>query len=82
MNAKLKIVGLRQLRENMEEYINHVQKGSSFVVVRKSKPIFQINPLKSGFDYHDAIWNLPSGAVVTGHKNLATDIDSILYAKK
>ncbi len=39
-----KIIGLKDLRENMETYIGAVKKGKSFVVVRKSKPIFKVSP--------------------------------------
>ena len=42
---KQKIVGLKDLREHMEEYISQVEKGKSFVVVRKSKPVFKLTPL-------------------------------------
>jgi len=38
------IVGLKELRENMEVYITKVQQGGSFVVVRKSKVVFRIAP--------------------------------------
>ena len=37
------IVGLKELRENMETYISRVHKGDSFIVVRKSKPVFKIS---------------------------------------
>ena len=36
------IIGLKELRENTENYISQVSKGKSFIVVRKSKPIFRI----------------------------------------
>lgn len=38
------IVGLKELRENLETYISKVKKGGSFIVVRKSKPVFRIAP--------------------------------------
>jgi len=38
------IVGLKELRENMGRYITKVKKGNSFVVVKKSKPVFRISP--------------------------------------
>lgn len=38
------IVGLKELRENIESYISKVKKGGSFIVVRKSKPVFRISP--------------------------------------
>ncbi|MBI2450745.1 MAG: hypothetical protein HYV52_00180 [Parcubacteria group bacterium] len=37
-------IGLKELREKMEVWINQIQKGKSFMVVRKSKPIFRIIP--------------------------------------
>ena len=37
------IVGLKELRNNMETYITAVENGESFTVVRRSKPILQIS---------------------------------------
>lgn len=39
------IIGLKDLRQNINKYYSAVQKGGSFVVARKSKPLFQIVPL-------------------------------------
>ncbi len=41
------IVGLKELRENMDTYASRVGSGESFVVVRKSKPLFSINPVET-----------------------------------
>ena len=38
------IIGLKELRENMESWIGQINKGRSFIVVRKSKPVFKIMP--------------------------------------
>ena len=46
------IVGLKELRENMESYIAKVKRGGSFLVVRKSKPIFRIAPA----DEDEGVW--------------------------
>jgi antitoxin (DNA-binding transcriptional repressor) of toxin-antitoxin stability system len=46
------IVGLKELRENMETYIARVRRGSSFVVIRKAKLIFRIAPA----DEDDGAW--------------------------
>ena len=46
------IVGLKELRENIETYIEGVKKGRSFIVVRKSKPVFKISSL----DEADELW--------------------------
>ena len=40
-----KIIGLKDLRENTEQYISSVKKGKSFLVVRRSKPIFRVSPV-------------------------------------
>lgn len=40
---KTSIVGLKELRENIERYISEVKKGKSFVVVRRSQPVFKIS---------------------------------------
>lgn len=39
------IIGLKELRENMDNYISQVGEGKSFVVVKKSKPVFKLTPL-------------------------------------
>ena len=38
------IVGLKELREHIDDYIAEVNKGKSFTVVRRSEPIFKIVP--------------------------------------
>jgi prevent-host-death family protein len=42
------IVALKELRENMEKYVNRVSGGDSFIVFKKSKPIFKISPVNDG----------------------------------
>ena len=39
------IVGLKDLRENTEQYIAQIEKGASFTVVRRSRPVFTIGPV-------------------------------------
>ncbi len=45
MNTKLKTVGLKELRENMEKYISRVDKGESITVLRRNQPIFRLTPV-------------------------------------
>lgn len=45
MGTKQKIIGVKELRENLEEYISEVNKGRSFTVVKRSKPVFKISPV-------------------------------------
>ena len=51
---KTNIIGLKELRENAETYIKAVSKGKSFVVVRRSKPIFKVSPVDEWGD--EGIW--------------------------
>ena len=37
-----KIVGLKDLRENMGKYVRDVARGNEYVVVRRSKPLFRM----------------------------------------
>jgi prevent-host-death family protein len=39
-----KIIGLKDLRLHTESYIAQVKKGHSFIVVKRSEPVFQISP--------------------------------------
>lgn len=48
------VVGLKELRERMETYITQVRKGRSFVVMRRSRPIFKISP----FSEEDERWEM------------------------
>ncbi|KKW06121.1 MAG: hypothetical protein UY40_C0003G0010 [candidate division CPR1 bacterium GW2011_GWC1_49_13] len=40
----MNIIGLKELRENVDTYITEVKKGKTFLVIKRSKPIFKIIP--------------------------------------
>lgn len=42
---RMNIVGLKELRNNIETYIKKVDKGESFTVVRRSEPVFKLSPI-------------------------------------
>ncbi|MHB8860653.1 MAG: type II toxin-antitoxin system Phd/YefM family antitoxin [Minisyncoccota bacterium] len=75
-----KIIGLKDLRENTEQYISHVRDGESFLVVRRSKPIFCVSPVDEWGD--EGRWEtvvdftkltkkgVPIGDVITSLKRL------------
>ncbi len=42
---KSQVVGLKELRENMEGYISRVGKGESIIVLRRNVPIFRLSPI-------------------------------------
>jgi len=47
MNTKMhkNIVGLKELRENMETYIKRVSEGESITVFRRTTPLFRLSPV-------------------------------------
>lgn len=40
------IVGLKELRQNLDKYTNLIQKGKVLIVVKRSKPIFRLEPIE------------------------------------
>lgn len=42
------IITVKNLRENLQEYAEKVQKGQSFIVFKRSNPLFKICPLNEG----------------------------------
>lgn len=38
------IINLKELRQNVDKYAKQVQKGESFLVMKRSKPLFRISP--------------------------------------
>lgn len=39
------IIGLKELRENLGSYEKKIKSGRSFIVMKRSKPIFTIGPV-------------------------------------
>ena len=44
--TKNTVVGIKELRLNLDKYVKEVGRGSSFTVVRRSKPLFRIAPVE------------------------------------
>lgn len=40
------MIGLKELRENVDTYTKRVKAGDSFVVMRRSTPLFKISPVE------------------------------------
>lgn len=55
MTTKVKnqIIGLKDLRLNTSKYINRLNKGESFTVVKRSKPVFKVIPFDED---DDSLW--------------------------
>ena len=72
------IIGLKELRENMDNYISQVGKSKSFVVVKKSKPVFKLTPLDIWGD--EGVWE--KVADFTKIKKGGVGLEDVLSQKK
>ncbi|MDO8517670.1 MAG: hypothetical protein Q7S26_00040 [bacterium] len=48
--TKHALVGLKEFRENLDKYAKAVGRGSSYTILRRSKPLFRIAPVDTGDD--------------------------------
>lgn len=48
------IVGVKELRENLDAFIAQINKGASFIVVRRSKPVFNMTPVTTDEKWEEA----------------------------
>lgn len=49
------IIGLKEFRENVNTYISQVKKGKSFIIVRRSKPVFKISSSTEESEFWETI---------------------------
>ncbi|MFH0973009.1 MAG: hypothetical protein V1768_03425 [Patescibacteria group bacterium] len=49
------IVGLKQLRENMAQYTEEIDKGKTFIVFKQSKPLFKISPIDNNEQWEEVV---------------------------
>lgn len=76
--ATMNIVGLKELRENMDSYISGVKKGRSFIVVRRSQPVFRLAPVDEWGD--EGIWE--TAVNLTKIKKGGVPIDEVVASLK
>jgi len=50
-----KIVGAKELRENLDDYIAKIAQGNSFVVVRRSQPVFSMVPVDDDSAWEEVV---------------------------
>ena len=58
-----KIIGLKELRLNMDKYTRKVREGETFVIFNRTKPIFQITPLDENWEEVIDFTKLKKGGV-------------------
>jgi antitoxin (DNA-binding transcriptional repressor) of toxin-antitoxin stability system len=49
------LIALKDLRLNMERYVQKVKMGQSFVVLKQSKPIFRVAPVEADEKWEEVI---------------------------
>ncbi|MDD5750647.1 MAG: hypothetical protein PHU56_03300 [Candidatus Pacebacteria bacterium] len=64
------IISVKDLRQNMADYARQIEKGMSFVVFKKSKPLFRVSSVR------DEIWE--EALDFTKIKKGGVDIEDIL----
>lgn len=47
---KTNFISVRELRLEMPRYINEVAQGKTFIVIKRSKPVFKITPVVGKFE--------------------------------
>ena len=50
-----KVIGLKDLRERINTYIRRAARGESFLVVRRSRPVFRITPPEEASDLWETV---------------------------
>lgn len=50
-----KLIGLKQLQQNTKEIRKQVALGMRYIVVYRSKPIFEIKPIEDDVDFSSAL---------------------------
>jgi len=49
------LIGLKDLRLNMDKYATEVKAGKSFIVLKQSKPLFKLTPVDRDEDWEEVI---------------------------
>jgi prevent-host-death family protein len=57
------IIGLKELRENTEAVAERANRGESFVVVKRSKPIFRLVPITDSVPANEELTAWTSQAI-------------------
>jgi prevent-host-death family protein len=57
------IIALKDLRLNTQRYLDAVQKGESFVVVKRSRPAFRMEPIEEQWETVADYTDLPGGGL-------------------
>jgi antitoxin (DNA-binding transcriptional repressor) of toxin-antitoxin stability system len=45
-NSQKNIIGLKEFRQNADTFIKRIDKGESFTVLKRSRPVFKLTPVE------------------------------------
>ena len=76
---KEKIIGIKELHRNLKNVSLDVGRGVGFLVVKNSKPVFRIVPLKEDRIPKYTMDDITALQSRSGHKNLSKKIDEVIY---
>lgn len=71
-----KLIGIKELQTNTKSIREQVEKGVTFIVVYRSKPIFEIKPIPVDMDFYEDLKteNIYSSSFLDKMKEAQTDI--------
>lgn len=49
------LIGLKDLRLNMNKYVNEIKAGKSFIVLKQSKAIFKLTPIDEDENWEEVV---------------------------
>jgi antitoxin (DNA-binding transcriptional repressor) of toxin-antitoxin stability system len=73
------IIGIKQLHSTLKKVASAALMGQSFLVVKNSKPVFKIEPVKSPNGKKYNLKDFSAVKFFTKDKNLSKKIDQIMY---
>ncbi len=73
------IIGIKQLHSTLKKVADAALMGQSFLVVKNSKPVFKIEPIKSVGNKKYSLKDFSKIKFFAKDKNLSKKIDQIAY---
>ncbi len=63
MTTKEQIVPFKEFRLNAKKYIDALEKGASFLVVKRSRPVFRLEPVEEVWETIGDFRSMPGGGI-------------------
>jgi len=73
------IIGVKQLHKDLKRISEAAMGGESFLIVRNSKPVFRIEPIREITKKKYTLDDFKKIQFRSGNKNLSKNVDKIVY---